>query len=135
RPEGTGVTVVGDDAQAIYSFRAATVRNILDFPARFPRPARLVALEDNYRSTTPIVEAANAIIALAAERHDKTLRSPRVSAEKPRLALVDDELGQVDYVVEQVLAHREAGLALRDQAVLMRAAHHSDALELELARR
>jgi DNA helicase-2/ATP-dependent DNA helicase PcrA len=135
RPEGTGVTVVGDDAQAIYSFRAATVRNILDFPARFPRPARLVALEDNYRSTTPIVAAANAVIALAAERHDKTLRSPRESAEKPRLALVDDELGQVDYVVEQVLAHREAGLALRDQAVLMRAAHHSDALELELARR
>ena len=135
RPDGYGVTAVGDDAQAIYSFRAATVRNILDFPTRFTRPARVIALEDNYRSTVPIVDAANAVIERAAERHAKQLRSPRPSAERPVLAVVEDEHGQVDYVVERVLAHREAGLRLRDQAVLVRAAHHSDALEIELARR
>jgi len=134
-PEGRGLTAVGDDAQAIYSFRAATVRNILDFPSRFAMPARLVALEENYRSTVPIVEAANAVIERAAERHDKRLRSRRPSAERPALAVVEDEHGQVDYVIDRILGHREQGLALRDQAVLFRAAHHSDALELELARR
>ncbi len=134
-PSGRGVTAVGDDAQAIYSFRAATVHNILEFPGKFEVPARLVALEENYRSTVPIVAAANAVIERAAHRHAKTLWSSRTSQERPTLALVEDELGEVDYVVEQVLAYREAGLALRDQAVLVRAAHHSDLLELELGRR
>jgi DNA helicase-2/ATP-dependent DNA helicase PcrA len=134
-PSGKGVTAVGDDAQAIYSFRAATVRNILAFPTQFTTPAALVPLEDNYRSTVPIVAAANAVIERASQRHAKTLRSSRPSAERPVLATVDDEHGEVDYVIERVLAHREAGLALRDQAVLMRAAHHSDLLELELGRR
>ena len=134
-PSGKGVTAVGDDAQAIYSFRAATVDNILAFPAAFTVPARLVPLEDNYRSTQPIVAAANAVIEQAARRHAKTLRSPRPSLEKPQLAIVDDEHGEVDYVVEKILAYREAGLALRDQAVLVRAAHHADLLELELGRR
>ncbi|HVK77503.1 MAG TPA: ATP-dependent helicase [Kofleriaceae bacterium] len=134
-PDGRGVTAVGDDAQAIYSFRAATVRNILDFPRAFATPARLVALEDNYRSTAPIVAAANAVIERAAERHDKRLRTARTASERPTLALVEDEAGEVDYVVEQILAYREAGLALRDQAVLTRAAHHADLLELELGRR
>ena len=78
-PDGRGVTAVGDDAQAIYSFRAATVRNILDFPRAFATPARLVALEDNYRSTAPIVAAANAVIERAAERHDKRLRTARTA--------------------------------------------------------
>jgi DNA helicase-2/ATP-dependent DNA helicase PcrA len=143
-PSGRGVTAVGDDAQAIYSFRAATVRNILDFPRAFATPARLVALEDNYRSTRPIVEAANAVIELASERHDKRLRAARGAGadagagpggEAPTLAIVDDELAEVDYVVERILAYREAGLALRDQAVLVRASHHADPLELELSRR
>lgn len=134
-PSGRGVTAVGDDAQAIYSFRAATVHNILEFPGKFEVPARLVALEENYRSTVPIVAAANAVIERAKQRHAKTLWSSRTSQERPTLALVEDELGEVDYVVEQVLAYREAGLALRDQAVLVRAAHHSDLLELELGRR
>ncbi|MBL0212266.1 MAG: ATP-dependent helicase, partial [Myxococcales bacterium] len=125
-PSGRGVTAVGDDAQAIYSFRAATVHNILDFPGKFEIPATLIALEDNYRSTVPIVAAANAVIELAPERHAKTLRSSRPASERPTLALVEDELGEVDYVVEQVLAYREAGLMLKDQAVLMRAAHHAD---------
>ncbi|HVV82687.1 MAG TPA: ATP-dependent helicase [Kofleriaceae bacterium] len=134
-PSGRGVTAVGDDAQAIYSFRAATVRNILDFRHRFATPARLVPLEDNYRSTAPIVGAAQAVIERARERLDKRLRATRAGGEPPVLATVDDELAEVDYVVEQVLAYREAGLALHDQAVLVRAAHHADALELELGRR
>jgi DNA helicase II / ATP-dependent DNA helicase PcrA len=134
-PSGRGVTAVGDDAQAIYSFRAATIDNILTFPSAFAAPARLVPLEDNYRSTAPIVAAANAVIERASRRHAKTLRSSRPSPERPVLAIVEDELGEVDYVIERVLAYREAGLQLRDQAVLVRAAHHADLLELELGRR
>lgn len=134
-PTGKGVTAVGDDAQAIYSFRAATIDNILAFPTAFATPARLVPLEANYRSTAPIVDTANAVIALSPQRLPKTLHSTRGAGARPLLAIVDDELGEVDYIVEQVLAHREAGLELKDQAVLMRAAHHSDLLELELGRR
>ena len=127
--------MVGDDAQAIYAFRAATVRNILDFPARFAPPARVVTLEQNYRSTQPILAAANAVIGVAAERYRKELFSTRRSAQRPYLAMVRDDLAQVDHVARQVLANREAGLALRDQAVLFRTTSHSAALELELARR
>ncbi len=134
-PEGRGLTVVGDDAQSIYAFRAATVRNILDFPSQFAPPARVVTLEENYRSTQPILDAANAVIALAAERFTKNLFSARRSADKPILVSAADEDAQVDYVVTRVLEAREAGVALKRQAVLFRAAHHSDALEIELARR
>jgi DNA helicase-2/ATP-dependent DNA helicase PcrA len=134
-PSGRGVTAVGDDAQAIYSFRAATVHNILDFPMAFTTKARVVALEDNYRSTVPIVAASNAVIEQASRRYEKNLRSSRASQERPTLTIVDDELAEVDYVIEKVLAHREAGLQLRDQAVLARASHHLDMLELELGRR
>ena len=77
RPHGRGLTVVGDDAQSIYSFRAATVRNILDFPYAFDPPARVVTLERNYRSTQPILSAANAVIALAPERYAKDLWTDR----------------------------------------------------------
>lgn len=135
KPTGTGLTVVGDEAQSIYGFRAATVRNILDFPAQFDPPARVVTLEQNYRSTQPILDASNAVIALASERFEKSLFSERRSDEKPHLVLVEDESAQADYVVEQVLASREAGLALKQQAVLFRTSHHSAELELELARR
>src|SRR5581483_7617838 len=134
-PDGSGVTVVGDDAQAIYSFRAATVRNILDFPKRFQPPARVVTLEQNHRSTQPILAAANAVIAQARERFTKDLFSMRSSSEKPLLVSAADEPAQVDYVVTRVLEAREAGVPLRKQAVLFRAAHHSDALEVELGRR
>src|SRR5208283_2092653 len=85
KPDGQGLTVVGDDAQAIYSFRAATVRNILDFPKQFQQPAYVVTLERNYRSTQPILDASNAVIGLAAERYTKNLWTERFSAEKPRL--------------------------------------------------
>ncbi len=135
RPGGQGLTVVGDDAQAIYSFRAATVRNILDFPASFTPAAEVVTLERNYRSSAPILAAANAVIAEAPERFTKALWTDRAAAAKPCLATVRDETGQALYVVEQVLAAREAGLRLKDQAVLFRTSHHSGPLEIELVRR
>ena len=135
KPQGIGLTVVGDDAQSIYSFRAATVRNILDFPQQFDPPAHVITLEQNYRSTQPILDAANACIRLAAEGFSKRLFSTRPSAQRPVIVTADDEQAQADFVVEQVLAHREAGIELRRQAVLMRTAHHSDLLEVELGRR
>jgi len=135
KPDGNGLTVVGDDAQSIYSFRAATVRNILDFPKYFTPPAHIVTLDRNYRSTQPILAAANAVIDLAAERHKKSLRSDRPSAELPQLVTVRDEGEQAHYVAERVLEHREAGTPLKQQAVLFRASHHSGPLEIELSRR
>jgi len=135
RPTGKGLTVVGDDAQAIYSFRAATVRNILDFPGHFSPPADVVTLEQNYRSTQPILTAANAVIGLAEERFTKNLWSERASAERPQLVGVRDEADQALYVVDKVLESREASIALKAQAVLFRASHHSGPLEVELTRR
>jgi len=135
KPDGRGLTVVGDDAQSIYAFRGATVRNILDFPARFEPPAHRVTLERNYRSTQPILAAANAVIAQAAERYSKELWSDRESAAKPQLVSVRDEADQAAFVVQRVLARREAGVKLKQQAVLFRAASHSARLEMELTRR
>ena len=120
KPDGRGMTVVGDDAQSIYSFRAATVRNILEFPSSFAPPADIVTLDRNYRSTAPILDAANAVIAEAKERFTKNLWTERKSEAKPRLVTVKDEATQALYVVEQVLETREGGLALKDQAVLFR---------------
>jgi DNA helicase-2/ATP-dependent DNA helicase PcrA len=135
KPDGQGVTVVGDDAQAIYAFRGATVRNILDFPGQFAPPARIVTLERNYRSTQPILAAANGVIARAAEGYGKALWSEREAAERPQLVSVRDEADQAAFVVEEILSRREAGIALKQQAVLFRTSHHSAALELELVRR
>jgi DNA helicase-2/ATP-dependent DNA helicase PcrA len=135
KPSGTGLTVVGDDAQSIYSFRAATVRNILDFPGHFTPRAEIVTLDRNYRSTQPILAAANAVMEPAQERIAKILWSDRASAERPRLVSVADEADQARYVGQAVLENREAGIALRAQSVLFRASHHSALTELELARR
>ncbi|HMN46306.1 MAG TPA: ATP-dependent helicase [Povalibacter sp.] len=135
KPAGTGVCVVGDDAQAIYSFRAATVENILQFPQRFAPPAQIVTLEQNYRSVQPVLDAANALMRDADRQYQKQLHSPRASQHKPRYVSVEDDHAQALYVVEQILAAREQGTALRKQAVLMRNSHHSDVLELELIRR
>jgi DNA helicase-2/ATP-dependent DNA helicase PcrA len=135
KPDGRGLTVVGDDAQSIYSFRSADVRNILDFPQQFPGPARVVTLEHNYRSVQPVLEACNAVIGRARERFTKNLFSTRPSQQKPLLVGVEDENAQVEYVVERVLMLREQGTPLRHQAVLFRSGHHSDALEVELGRR
>lgn len=135
KPDGRGLTVVGDDAQSIYFFRAAEVRNILDFPAQFTPPAELVTLDRNYRSTDTILAAANAVIAEAEERFTKDLWTERRSAEKPRLVTVRDDAGQANYICDRVLDEREAGTALKEQAVLFRASHHSGPLEIELTRR
>jgi ATP-dependent DNA helicase UvrD/PcrA len=135
KPDGAGLTVVGDDAQAIYGFRAADVRNILDFPSQFSPSARVVTLEENYRSTQPILAASNAVIGLARERYSKNLHSRRTSDAKPALVTVSDDVGQVSFVVESILSNREDGTPLKEQAVLFRTSHHSAMLEIELARR
>ena len=135
KPGGSGLTVVGDDAQSIYSFRAATVRNILDFPSQFSPSAGIITLDRNYRPTQPILSAANAVIDLAAERFTKNLWTDRTSAERPQLVSVRDETDQARYVVERVLDNRECGSLLKQQAVLFRASHHSGPLEVELTRR
>lgn len=131
---GVGVTVVGDDAQAIYSFRSATVRNILDFPAHFPGTTT-VALEQNYRSTGPILELANAVIAEAGEGYRKQLWTEEPGGGRPTLGTCPDQQSQAAAVAQTILDHHESGIPLRDQAVLFRTGHHSDLLEVELRRR
>ncbi len=135
KPDGHGLTVVGDDAQAIYGFRAARVRNILDFPKLFTPPARVVTLEQNYRSTAPILAASNAVIDLARERFTKDLRTERTGGARPALVTITDDIAQANCVAETILENREAGMTLKDQAVLFRTASHSAMLEIELNRR
>lgn len=134
RPDGTGVTVVGDDAQAIYSFRSATVENILSFPSQFSA-AEVMTLTRNYRSTTPILTATNRIIAETPERYEKDLWTTREGGGRPTIAVCRDETEQSDWLIERILGHREQGTALKKQAVLFRATHHSLPLEVELSRR
>ncbi len=133
RPDGSGLTVVGDDAQSIYSFRGATVRNILDFPKEFPGTT-IVKLEENYRSTEPVLKATNQLIGQVSEGFGKELHTTRTDGGRPQLLSCSDEYAEARYVVQQVLAHRKAGIPLHEQAVLFRASHHSLAVELELAR-
>ncbi|MEO5680127.1 MAG: ATP-dependent helicase, partial [Acidimicrobiales bacterium] len=128
---GATVTAVGDDAQAIYGFRSADVRNILDFPDRFG--AVVARLEQSHRSTPPLVAFTNAVIAEAPERHEKHLWSARAGTTRPALVTCADEGAQSAAVCERLLDHLERGTALRAQAVLVRTGHHSDLLELELA--
>jgi len=144
KPSGEGLTVVGDDAQAIYSFRAATVENILGFPHQFAKPksgtdhdslVRIITLEENYRSTQPVLDAANALMRDGARQYRKDLHSKKRTGGKPRYITVADDEAQAQYVVKQVLEARERGVLLRRQAVLFRSSHHSDVLELELVRR
>jgi DNA helicase-2/ATP-dependent DNA helicase PcrA len=135
KPTGAGLCVVGDDAQSIYSFRAANVDNILEFPTRFTPAAHVLALEENYRSTQPILNSANALIAEAPRQYQKQLQSQRASSVLPRYVTVLDDQAQAEYVIQRILQGREQGVLLRRQAVLFRSAHHSDVLELELVRR
>ena len=135
KPGGNGVCVVGDDAQAIYSFRAASVENILNFPHCFSPPAQVVTLEQNYRSVQPILDAANLLMSESSRQYQKQLRSDHRSQRLPWYVSVQDDQAQADYIVEQILLAREQGTALRHQAVLMRTSHHSDVLEVELIRR
>src|SRR6202521_5849833 len=135
KPTGHGLTVVGDDAQSIYSFRAATVRNILDFPSQFTPPAAIITLDRNYRSTQTILGAANGVIGLAKERFTKNLWTERSSGAKPQLVAVRDEADQARFIVERILENRESGTLLKEQAVLFRTSSHSGPLEIELTRR
>ena len=133
-PDGRGLTVVGDDAQSIYAFRAATVRNILDFPDQFSG-AEVVPLEQNYRSTQPILDVTNRVIGEAEERHAKELWSERKEGEQPWLITCADEDDQTDILIDSILQRQEDGVALMHQAVLFRSSHHSLGLEVELSRR
>jgi len=135
KPEGRGMTIVGDDAQSIYSFRAADVENILNFPDQYIPAAKIVTLEQNYRSTQPLLDAANCVIAESDRQYRKNLYSDKPGGGKPRYVTVEDGDAEAEMVVEEVLANREQGMQLKDQAVLFRSAHHSDRLELELVRR
>ena len=128
------ITVVGDDAQSIYSFRGATVRNILDFPREFPG-ASLVTLEENYRSVQPILDVTNTLISRAEERYTKNLYTRRAGGDKPWLVTAHDEQAQTRFVVDRVLELHEEGVPLREMAVLFRAGYMSADLEIELAAR
>jgi DNA helicase II / ATP-dependent DNA helicase PcrA len=134
RARSPELTAVGDDLQAIYGWRSASARHILDFPADFP-PATVVTLERNYRSSQPILDTANELAAQTARTYSKTLHSDRQGGTPPKLIFCRDESAQSTEVCERVLEAREAGMDLRRQAVLMRTSHDSDVLELELARR
>jgi DNA helicase-2/ATP-dependent DNA helicase PcrA len=131
---GGKLTVVGDDAQSIYSFRGAHFRNILDFPKQFPG-ATLVTLAQNYRSTQPILTLSNTVISRAEERFTKELYTSREGGEKPWLVTAKDEAQQTRFVVDRVLQLHEAGTPLREMAVLFRAGYMSADLEIELANR
>ena len=135
KPDGSGMTVVGDDAQSIYSFRAADVENILGFPDQFLPPAKIVTLEQNYRSNQPILDTANCLIAEGERQYRKNLFTTRKGGARPVYVSVEDGDAEAEYVVEAVLEQRETGMALKNQAVLFRGSHHSDRLELELVRR
>lgn len=134
RPSGAGVTVVGDDAQSIYAFRAATVENILGFPAQYTPEATVVTLEQNYRSTQGVLDAANTLIAEGGRQYRKILIAARGAGARPRYVTVADDQGQAEYVVHRILETRERGVSLKRQAVLFRSSHHSDVLELALVR-
>jgi DNA helicase II / ATP-dependent DNA helicase PcrA len=135
KPDGTGLTVVGDDAQAIYSFRAAAVENILGFAERFKPRAEVVALAQNYRSTQQVLDVANAVMGEAPRQQRKYLLSIRGQGARPRAVTVDELQSQAEYVCNEVLRRREANVPLKRQAVLFRSASHSDLLEVELAKR
>jgi DNA helicase-2/ATP-dependent DNA helicase PcrA len=135
KPDGQGLTVVGDDAQSIYSFRAAEVGNILGFADQYMPAATVISLEENYRSTQAILDSANCLIAESERQYRKNLFSAKKSGAKPQYVTVEDGEAEAEFVVHGILANREQGMQLRDQAVLFRGAHHSDRLELELVRR
>jgi DNA helicase-2/ATP-dependent DNA helicase PcrA len=135
KPDGQGITVVGDDAQSIYSFRAAEVENILGFPDQYMPSAQVITLEQNYRSTQPVLNSANQLIAESERQYRKNLFSERKDGSKPRYVTVEDGDAEAEYVVKAILENRELGMQLKEQAVLFRGSHHSDRLELELVRR
>jgi DNA helicase II / ATP-dependent DNA helicase PcrA len=130
----SNITVVGDDAQSIYSFRGANFRNILDFPKQFAG-ATMVTLEQNYRSTQPILSVTNTLISRAPERFTKNLWTARTGGEMPWLVAARDEQQQTQFVVDRILELHEEGTPLREIAVLFRAGYMSADLEIELTNR
>ena len=136
KPNGRGLTVVGDDAQSIYSFRAATVRNILDFPGHFsPKAGNHYAGAALRVRPSPFLRPPNAVIDLASERFTKNLWSDRASTERPHLVNVADDVAQAGYVVERILENREAGITLKVSSRPLPRLFHSASLEVELTRR
>ena len=127
------VMVVGDDAQSIYSFRGANFRNIMDFPKDFPG-TRFIFLEENYRSTQPILNLTNEIIHQAKERYEKNLFTRKGHGNSPLLVQTENEQMQSRFVRQKVLELREEGVPLWEIAVLFRSGFHSFDLEIELAR-
>ena len=130
----TNITVVGDDAQSIYSFRGANFRNILEFPKQFPGTT-IVTLEQNYRSTKPILDVTNTVISRAEERFTKELWTERAGGEQPWLVSAKDEQQQTRFVADRILEFHEEGVPLREMAVLFRAGYMSADLEIELTNR
>jgi len=128
------VMAVGDDAQSIYSFRGATVRNILEFPSLFPG-TKIIKLEENYRSTQPILNLSNEIILQAKESYTKNLFTRREQGVRPVLVEAESEHYQSRFVAQKILELREQEVPLTDIAVLFRSSFHSFDLELELSRR
>jgi DNA helicase-2/ATP-dependent DNA helicase PcrA len=135
KPDGAGVTVVGDDAQSIYSFRGGAVENILGFPDQYSPRSELITLAQNYRSTQPVLDAANALMSDAPRQHRKHLLATRGSGPRPRYVTTDELQSQAECVCEHVLKRREMGVPLKRQSVLFRNASASDQLEVELLRR
>jgi DNA helicase-2/ATP-dependent DNA helicase PcrA len=127
------VAVVGDECQSIYSFRGASFKNMLEFPALFPG-ARLVKLEENYRSTQPVLDVANAIISEAREGYSKRLFSGVTQGDAPLLVSARDENEQSRFVAQRIEELREEGVPLSEMAVLFRASSHSFDLEIELGK-
>lgn len=134
RKNNRNIMVVGDDAQSIYSFRAATVRNMLDFPVIFSN-THVVALEQNYRSSTSILDTTNLMIAQAKERFSKNLFTTRSGGCRPQLITCKDEPHEAELVIQRILQHFENGIPLREQAVLFRSGSHSATLELALTKK
>ncbi len=128
------VMVVGDDAQSIYAFRGADVRNIMEFPKLFPG-TRVITLDQNYRSTQPILDLANAVINRAKEKYTKNLFTARGDGERPALVQARDEPEQSHFVAQRILELREEGVPLSEIAVLFRSSFHAFDLEIALSRR
>ncbi len=126
------VMAVGDDAQSIYSFRGANFANIMKFPQAFNKECTIIKLEENYRSTQPILDLSNAVMNAAVQKFDKELYTHRQAEDKPYLIKADNEEQQAEFVVSQVLEMREEGVELSDMAVLFRSSHHSSDVELYL---
>jgi len=131
--EHKNVMVVGDDSQSIYSFRGANFRNIMDFPKQFPE-AQIIKLEENYRSTQPILNLTNVIIKNAKEKYTKRLFTRKVEGTLPVILSAENENYQSRFICQKVLELREEGVPLNSIAVLCRAAFHTFDLEIELGR-